>query len=83
LKELSKIDPIRFDKKIKHFDDPVLDYELEKTLGFCLLRLKDFQSAKIHLWHSLNFTRNKGDMNFINDQIEYCDWLDEHRNLLD
>jgi len=83
LKELSKIDLNTFKETKKHFDDPVLDYELEKTLGYCLLHLKDFQSAKIHLWHSLNYTTNEGDMNFINDQIEYCDWLDEHRNLLD
>ena len=83
LKELSKIDLNKPKETKKHFDDPVLDYELEKTLGFCLLHLKDFQSAKIHLWHSLNYTTNEGDMNFINDQIEYCDWLDEHRNLLD
>ena len=83
LKELSKIDLNTSKGTKKHFDDPVLDYELEKTLGFCLLRLKEFQSAKIHFWHSLNFTTNEGNMNFINDQIEYCDWLDEHRHLLE
>jgi tetratricopeptide (TPR) repeat protein len=83
LKELSKIDLNTSKGTKKHFDDPVLDYELEKTLGFCLLRLKEFQSAKIHFWHSLNFTTNEGNMNFINDQIEYCDCLDEHRHLLE
>jgi tetratricopeptide (TPR) repeat protein len=83
LGELSKIDPSRSKETKKHFDDPVLHYELEKTIGFCLLHLKDFQSAKIHLWQALNYTTNEGDMNFIDDQIEYCDWLDEHRSLLD
>jgi hypothetical protein len=83
LKELSNIDLLRYDKRGKHFEDQVLDYELEKTLGFCLLRLKEFQNAKVHFWLSLNFTTNEGDMNFINDQIEYCDWLDEHRNLFE
>jgi tetratricopeptide (TPR) repeat protein len=83
LKELSKTD-LRPPKETKrHFDDPILDYELEKTIGFCLLHLKDFQTAKIHLWQSLNYTVNEGDMNFIDDQIEYCDWLDDHRDLLD
>jgi len=83
LKALSKIGRKKSEKPGKHFDDPVLDYELEKSLGFCLLQLKDFQSAKVHLWNSLNYTMNEGDVNFINDRIEYCDWLDEHRNLLD
>jgi tetratricopeptide (TPR) repeat protein len=83
LKELSKIELRTSKDTRKRFDDPVLDYELEKTLAFCLLRQKDFQGAKIHFWHSLNYTTNEGDMNFVNDQIEYCDWLDEHRNLLD
>jgi tetratricopeptide (TPR) repeat protein len=83
LKELSKTNLGASKEAKKHFDDPVLDYELEKTIGFCLLHLKDFQTAKIHLWQSLNCTANEGDMNFIDDQIEYCDWLDDHRDLMD
>jgi tetratricopeptide (TPR) repeat protein len=66
----------------KPFVDPVLDFELEKILGLSLFHAKDFQNAKIHLWQSLNYTGNEGDKNFINDQIEYCDWLDAHRSLL-
>jgi tetratricopeptide (TPR) repeat protein len=81
LKELSKIKASLSKETKRHFDDPILDYELEKTIGFCLLRLKDFQTAKIHLWQSLNYTANEGDMNFIDDEIEYCDWLDDHRDL--
>jgi hypothetical protein len=66
----------------KSFVDLVLDFELEKTLGLSLFHAKDFQNAKIHLWQSLNYTGNEGDKNFIDDQIEYCDWLDAHRSLL-
>lgn len=62
------------------FTDRILNFELEKMRGLCLLRLKDFQAAKIHLWQSLNYTPNEGDMNFIKDLIDFCDWLDEHRH---
>jgi tetratricopeptide (TPR) repeat protein len=66
----------------KPFVDAVLDFELEKTLGLSLFHMEEFQDAKIHLWQSLNYTGNEGDKNFIEDQIEYCDWLDAHRSLL-
>jgi tetratricopeptide (TPR) repeat protein len=79
---LSGIAPRNSISAKKPFADPVLDFELEKTLGLSLLHAKDFQNAKIHLWQSLNYTGNEGDKNFIDDQIQYCDWLDAHRNLL-
>jgi hypothetical protein len=83
ISELSKVAPRGSISPKKPFVDPALNYELEKTLGLSLLHMKDFQNAKIHLWQSLNDTGNEGDKNFIDDQIEYCDWLDAHRNLLD
>jgi tetratricopeptide (TPR) repeat protein len=79
---LSRIAPRSSVGAKKPFADPVLDFELEKVLGLSLFHAKDFQNAKIHLWQSLNHTSNQGDKNFIDDQIEYCDWLDAHRNLL-
>lgn len=75
IKELSKIK--------QPFEDPILNYQLEKTIGLSLLQTKDFQQAKVHLWQSLNYTKNEGDMNYIDDVIEFCDWLDEHRELVD
>jgi tetratricopeptide (TPR) repeat protein len=82
ISNLSGIAPRSSIRAKKPFVDPVLDFELEKTLGLSLFHTKDFQNAKIHLWQSLNYTGNEGGKNFIDDQIEYCNWLDAHRSLL-
>jgi tetratricopeptide (TPR) repeat protein len=73
--ELSKIG--------RQLGNPILNYQLERTIGLCLLHLKDFQKAKVHLWQSLNYTANDGDRNLIDDLIEQCDWLDDHHRLLE
>ena len=73
-----------FHSKIKkRFQDPILNFQLERTLGLSLFHLKNFQEAKIHLWQSLNYTKNKGEMNQMDDLIEFCDWLDRHRDLIE
>ncbi len=67
----------------KPFEDSLLNFQIEKMLGYSLLHLKNFQEAKIHLWQSLNYTRNRGDRNLIDDLIEQCDWMEDHRDLLE
>jgi len=67
----------------KPFRDPLLNFELEKITGLCFFHLKEFQNAKVHLWQSLNYTMNEADVNYIEDLIEYCDWLDDHRDWIE
>lgn len=67
----------------KPFSDHMLNFLKEKMFGLSYFYLKKFQQAKIYFWQSLNFLSTEAYTNQIDDWIEKCDWMDEHREVLD
>lgn len=57
---------------------PQLEALRLNKVGVALFRLRRYEEAKVHFWHSLNFSATEVARHDVDDWIARCDWFKEY-----